>query len=346
MNLTNVKVQHKKYGDGVIISEENYYLIVKFSTEEKRFVYPEAISNGYLIVQDEKLYNRAVLDAKINAEEKERIENEKKAERERKEKERLEKITHENGVTKVIRRENIAFKLTYCDGGKSDGKVGFCGPCSKENIEYNIREKGHVWCSVGSKCSKFLCGDIPYSLVAEEYYKCGLCYESTMLEKWIAGAGVVQTGINKGKPLTLEKVQPNSLAILTTRLPHADEADRIIFAMFLVDESCEGDSRDCGYVTTRSKWKLELKPNEAKQILFWNYYFCPNSPKRIQFGSGLFRYMSDVQAVQILRDVVKVKTDEYEREFAKEFLNTFCQKNNITLEEIPEKSGALILNCI
>ena len=96
----------------------------------------------------------------------------------------------------------------------------------------------------------------------------------------------------------------------------------LFFAVFLVDESHEGDNRDAGYVTTNSEWKIELTPTEAHKILFWNYYINQNAPQKIVFGSGLHRYLSDEQAAQILRDIITVKVSPKEKEFAQHFSNT------------------------
>ena len=75
-----------------------------------------------------------------------------------------------------------------------------------------------------------------------------VCYESAMLRDWRAFAGYVQIGKNKGTPFKLLKVQPYSLCILTTRDPDSEnESDRYIFAVFLVDETYAGDSREAGY---------------------------------------------------------------------------------------------------
>ena len=49
--------------------------------------------------------------------------------------------------------------------------------------------------------------------------------------------------------MRLLKVQKNSLAVLTTREPNAaSDESRFVFAVFLVDESYEGDNRDAGYI--------------------------------------------------------------------------------------------------
>ena len=240
-----------------------------------------------------------------------------------------------------VARQNVAFKCNYCDGGKSESRVGFFGPCSVENIKNNVLVNKHEWCSKLSKCKEFLEGKVSYSDVEEEYNNCKLCYESVMLQKWKAEAGIVGSGVNKGKPMRMEKVQKNSLAVLTTRLPNASEEERFVFAVFLVDEAYDGDNRDAGYVTTNSKWKIELTPEEASKILFWNYYRCPNAPDVIKFGSGLHRYLSDEQAAQILRDIIEVKTDTTEKEFAKEFFVEFCKKVGIDVDTLPNNDGAL-----
>ena len=80
-----------------------------------------------------------------------------------------------------------------------------------------------------------------------------------------------------------------------------------IFGVFLIDEYFAGDDREEGYVVCHSKWRIELRPDEARQILFWNYYANRNAPERIVFGSGLHRYLSDIRAAQILRDIIQVK---------------------------------------
>ena len=56
-----------------------------------------------------------------------------------------------------------------------------------------------------------------------------------------------------------------------------------IFGVFLVDEAYEGDNREEGYVTTTSKYKISLSLDEAKQMLFWNYYHNENAIKLIPF---------------------------------------------------------------
>lgn len=140
-----------------------------------------------------------------------------------------------------------------------------------------------------------------------------LNWETYMVEQiWKAMAGIVQHGENKGKPMKLNQVQTNSLCVLTTRDPRSKEEDRYIFAVFLVDDSYEGDGRDEGYVSTTSEYKIKLTPTEARSLLFWNYHANDNHPEVAVWSSGLHRYFQDEQAVQILRDIAIIKrgTDE------------------------------------
>lgn len=46
-----------------------------------------------------------------------------------------------------MRKNCIAFKMNYCDGGASSECIGFNGICSTENIFHNIRKAKRRWCS-------------------------------------------------------------------------------------------------------------------------------------------------------------------------------------------------------
>lgn len=247
---------------------------------------------------------------------------------------------------KKVARSNIAFKCNYCDGGKSVSRIGFHGVCSDVILRYNIESDQHVWCTDRDcPCRNYLDGHISRAEL-ENMMEGGagldsVCYESHMLRDWMASAGVVQNGPDRGKPRRLMKVQKNSLAVLTTRDPNSPEDTRYIFAVFLVDDSYEGDHKDAGYVTTFSSWKIELSPQEARKMKFWTYYANSNRDV-IAFSSGLFRYLSDNQAAQILRDIKEIRATAKDREFAEHFLEYFCKINSISVTDIPAPNGALI----
>ena len=141
--------------------------------------------------------------------------------------------------------------------------------------------------------------------------------------------------------MRLTKVRPNSLAVLTSRKPGATDEERFIFAVFLVADSYEGDEVNSAYVEANPQWKQELTPAEAERMPFWKYYICPNAPEVVKFGSGLHRYLSNVQAAQILKDIIQIKEDPNSKRYAQQMLTHFCQITGQKEEEIPEPSGAL-----
>ncbi|MBQ9482501.1 MAG: hypothetical protein IJU84_10135 [Clostridia bacterium] len=156
-------------------------------------------------------------------------------------------------VKKEIPRRNIAFKCTYCDGGRDFGYIGFCGACSPVNIKHNI-ESGRVLCSASdNRCGRFLKGEMSY----EELKKFDdLCYESNVFRLWQFGAGGVIKGKNKGKPNRLLGVKRNSLCVFTTKKPFSSSLNRIVFAVSIVAGSIEGGEYEAGLVKSHENIAL------------------------------------------------------------------------------------------
>lgn len=332
------KVHHKSFGAGTITCLDGTLLSVSFSAGEKKFVYPDAFES-FLTAADTELQDKALAALQEKQKMASTITTVNTAHTPLKGRSARKK--------KQIKRMNIAFKCNYCNGGQTSDRIGFHGVCSDQLINYNINTARHVWCSSpDSPCQQYLSGEISRTeledMMGDTTQPGFVCYESKMLRDWTASAGIVQTGEGKGKPMRLLQVQPNSLAVLTTRKPFSTDDTRFIFAVFLVDESYEGDAREEGYVTTRSKWKISLTPQQAQRMLFWRYYTNKNAPSKMVFGSGLHRYLSDYQAAQILRDITEVKTDPEEQEFAQNFFRHFCTINGLHPDDIPLPSGPLV----
>ena len=345
MDMKNHFVIHKVFGEGKVLDHAGVYLIISFEQGEKKFIYPDSFKD-FLKAKDDAV--RAEIQNEVAEIEQQKTQAQQEKERAaRLEKERLAErsLSQSKPRAKNYPRANIAFKCNYCDGGKSLETIGFNGLCSEEMIRYNIKTAKHIWCSSESPCRQYYDGSIvSYANLVDKVNKDEngvACYESVMLRDWRASAGITQTGENKGRPMRLMRVQLNSLAVLTTRLPYDSDEDRFIFAVFLVDETHEGNARDEGYVSTDSKYKIQMTPAEAQKLKFWNYYFCENAPEVIKFGSGLHRYLSDEQAAQILRDIADVKKGTAQEELAQEFYKYFCRINGIDITSIPPNNGAL-----
>ncbi|WFA10060.1 hypothetical protein [Tissierella sp. Yu-01] len=351
MDLKNKIVMHKVFGEGKIVSFSDDYISIEFSVGEKRFLFPDAFKRFIKFKEDDSSegliseINDLIAQKQLEKEKKKRkqvlIDQIKAANAE---KNNRKKKGKKKG--KSSNRANIAFKCNYCDGGQSDEQIGYNGVCSDGVIYNNIEVERRIWCcSEDSDCLKYHNKLITRDELDAQCENDGfVCYESQMLRDWKAFAGIVQSGENKGKPMKLNKIQLNSLCVLTTRDSKSVEEDRYIFAAFLVDETYEGDNREEGYVSTQSKYKIKLSPKEAHKMLFWNYHANNSQSKRAVWSSGLHRYFGDEQAAQILRDIVNLKRGTRDEALAEEFYEHFCHINGINRDAIGPLNGALTKN--
>lgn len=341
IDLKQQRVVHKMFGEGIVIyCDDQMHITVNFSGVLKEFSYPIAFQD-HLRLMDSQLVVKV---------EEEISEFRKAKDRAKEEKNSIflnihrpaAKIPVDNrksATAKAYKRRSIAFKCNYCDGGKNEDRIGYFGVCSDEMINYNIGVAKHTWCSSDAcECLKRYQQKISRAQLENNEF---VCYESNMLRQWRALAGVVQNGENKGTPMKLNSVQSNSLCVLTTRLPYTPESERLIFGVFIVDDSYEGDLREEGYVTTTSKYKVALSMSQTKQVRFWNVHANDNNPDVPVWSSGLHRYLNYAEAVQILKIIVEVKQNTPDEALATETLLHFCSINGIDPESIGSPNGAL-----
>lgn len=346
-------VKHRTFGIGSIIGNEAGKITVDFSGTVRLFQFPGAFER-FLITDD------AVLKSMVDEAIKESAAARKKAEEERRMAKEAEEAAAREAARIVSRipfpvpgkthpaehraqgdSASVAFKCNFCDGGASATCIGFRGKCSDSMIRYNIEQAKHVWCSTGSVCKSYYDGHIDRAELAayhdpNSWYSA--CYESSFFDTWSMSAGIYQTGENAGKPMHLNRIHKGSLAVMTTRKPSDKESDRFIFAVFLIKDAYSGDDQDEGTVTADPVWRIELAPGQAERILFWNYYFNERKPEKIVFGSGLHRYLTDIEAAQILRDIMSVKGDD----FSAAFFTHFCEVNGIDARNLSAPYGALM----
>ena len=340
IELSGVNIKHKSFGVGKVIEQTDTYLKIEFSVGIKQFQFPEAFEK-FLQCEDSNTQNIVIEALEVKKEKEAELKKQKEEEQARLIK--TQTLVKPSGIRqKTYPKENIAFKCNYCNGGLAENGIGYICACTDEMIDYNIEVAQHNWCcNDGSSCKQYYDGLITRKELDRRSEEDEVCYESQMLRNWTAFAGIAWTKENYQRPMKLNKVQKNSLAILTTREPYASEKDRFVFGVFLVDEAYEGDNRDEGYVTTSSKYKLSLTKEEAKKVLFWNYYHNENAPEKAAWGQGLHRYITDEQAASILKDIATVKKGKKDEALSKEFLEHFCEINNIELSDLPIMEGAL-----
>lgn len=350
MNEIGQVVIHKSFGEGTICSKkdngEQSYIMVSFSVGEKKFAFPNVFKD-FLKAKDEKF--KEYIDELILITDKKNKEKKIKEKQAKdsfenyipsKEKKATKKIIRKN---KNIKPSNIAFKCNYCDGGRNKDRIGFRGACSSKLIRNNIVEEHRDWCGQSDcPCFLYYTGKITRKELDRGCEDGGyVCYESQFLRDWTAYAGYYRRGEREGQPKKINTDIYNSLCILTTREPKTYEKDRFIFAVFLVDDYSRGTDYEEGYVSAHPKYRIELSPKQAKKMLFWKYHSNGNSSDRMLWSSGLFRYLEDYQAAQILRDIARIKKGTKEERLANEFYHYYCKIHDINIDKVGKPNGVL-----
>ena len=317
-DILGQKVSHKTFGEGTIKRIADTTLFVQFKEKTTMFQFPNAIGVWLTLNDSDKAAEVADFIDKntVPCE----IETPKAAPK-----------LHYDCVLrraptgwphkKKASRNNVAFKLNYCDGGKTASRFGFGGVCSEAIIRYNIEKAHRVWCSnPDCDCRRFYDGKIPYKNLHFP------CQESTALLDWTTYAGADANG----DPRKIRGAVVNKLGIFTTVLPN--EKERIIFGAFMIREILEGNDNEGGVIYGNQDYCLELTTNEARKVRFWDYYKNPNHPENHKWGSGLVRYFDDDTAVRILKAMHDAKENKAGKRQAWRLLSRYCEANNIAIE--------------
>ena len=319
--LEGQKVVHGRFGEGVVKVQQRDFLIVSFADGEKRLAYPQAFEMGLALCSPEfqESISNDLAEAAAQQQEQLRVQRENSGERLRSRQEREQQASGRS----LRKAGNLALKCTYCDGGCTETMPGFCGVCSDAAIRSNIRVKKCRQCSSEhSHCRSRMEEEISRRQLESLYEQGEIpCWESRLLTDWRAQAYAAD-GSQQKRALQVRK---NGLCILTTREPQATERERQIFALFLMEETAEE-----GIVAARSRYRLILSPEEARNMLFWNYYGnAGKTTKRAAWGSGLYRYFDDETARRILEDVMHIKKKTPEAQQAKELYEFFVKYHKL-----------------
>lgn len=180
--------------------------------------------------------------------------------------------------------------------------------------------------------------------VIQSVFWCQPDEEEKVFSDWKVFTGTVKSGKSKGQPRRLARMNKNSGCLLTKREDTMAEEDRQILGVFMANESFDGRSCEDGYIRAHPEYRIQLSEEESEKMLFWNYYADKDSSLKTIWNSGRQRYFDNMWMAQILRDIINVKKDPREKEYAQNFFDYFCKVNFISQAELPEANGALILN--
>ena len=341
----NQKVNVKKrnsneWVSGIVESisqEEDGLMSIKIDKDNDKLVTPIAVINGSVVFEDKELQNIAV---DMFSEFKKRLEEKKEAAEEA-------SIAEKDYEYSCRQRQqtdnsNVAIKCTFCDGGMTETQMGYRGPCSPSVRKFNIKHR--TWCQNPScRCFQLENSQITQKEFDEKAYTDNkeefLCYESRMLIDWVCYSGMAS---KTKKPMALNNAQVGFLAVMTFRpLVNGYEVPQEktqIFGVFLIAKHNDNSSIG-GSVSAHEKYRIELTPQESKKMLLWKYHSNRNAKDDAAWGSGLFRYLSDMECCQILKDIVDVVEDPNKKALAKELLEKYQKETGI--QKIEEPSGVI-----
>lgn len=193
-------------------------------------------------------------------------------------------------LTSEIQGQNVAFKCTWND-------KDFAGICSRKVYEYN-RQAGRIWCNQSeNNCQE----------ITEEEFKNGdiPCYESNILIDYSFSSGIHHIGNKSGEAIALRNVKVGKMALLTTREPEMEEKDRYIFAIFDIEniDDRRYNGKQLEAVKIFGNKHTSIKIDKRIKLKFWDFYRNQNNPDNIQWGTGLFRYISDVIILKLLNNL-------------------------------------------
>ena len=224
-------------------------------------------------------------------------------------------------------KSNIAIKCNYCDGGRTDTVFGYKGVCSEAMLHQNVIVSRRPWCSAATcECKRYTAGKITREELEKKNADGGfVCYESRLLRDWIASAGRMQSEKRNDKPIKMTNARVNRLCVLTTKLPNELEAERKVFAAFIISEVEIGDEKVEGNVHAHPRFRIDLSPEEAERVRFWEFHKNRSKPETPFWGSGLVRYWSDAQSINMLKAMMEATQDAEKKARILEMLEYYCR---------------------
>lgn len=136
--------------------------------------------------------------------------------------------------------------------------------------------------------------------------------------------GTYLSGYSKGMPRIAERMKPNSVCLLTTRLPCASERERNLLGAFIVEENFFGKDVHDGIIKGHPQYRIFL-PKES-QMPFWGY-LGQKPPAR--WGNTAFKYCSGEVANKILADMTERLNSSEQADTAMDFYQYFCKINRL-----------------
>lgn len=327
MDLLHKEVIHSTLGIGHVVSLTEKIITVQFGEKLMKFSFP-TIFNDKLKMSDSSLQHQI---SELCESENYTI-NRQKEERLQEFESRFAdlpdpKASKAKRASQNRADSNIAIKCNYCEGGRSDTVFGYKGVCSDEILHQNVAVLKRPWCSASvCACKRYSKGEISRTELEQMNSDGGfVCYESRLMRDWVASVGRYQSAKKSDKPIKMTNARVNRLCVLTTKEAGELEAERKIFAAFVISEVEVGDEKAEGNVHAHPRFRIDLTQAEAEQVRFWEFHKNKSKPETPFWGSGLLRYISDSQSINILKAMMEAAVDPEKKTHILEVLEYYCR---------------------
>jgi len=191
-----------------------------------------------------------------------------------------------------IRDGNVAIKFTYNDKGWKD-------ICSTNIADYNCQHR--TWCRVQcayedncqsetAKRNLKLYGIFPCADAGALAFKDPTFY-----------GGHYHGKKHHNEPIRYWNIKRNKIAVFTSRKPGEPENQRFIFFIGIIsDIAINRDANGAEYEEYHCDHETGIYFDEEQYPKYWDFYRNPNNPERIAWNTGLFRYWTDKQVIDLL----------------------------------------------
>ena len=146
-----------------------------------------------------------------------------------------------------------------------------------------------------------------------------------VFSSWTVSTGCYLSGYSKGEPRIPERLQPNSMCLLTERPKGCSEAERRIVGAFMVEDDFIGTCCTDGTIQAHPAHRIQLPPE--RQPLFWPHVV--KEPEKQRWGKTAFKYMSNRTGEKILFDCKGNALTADEKSRAERFYRYYCKLNRL-----------------
>ena len=186
---------------------------------------------------------------------------------------------------------NVAFKVTWVYGQKGP----FTAPCTAKGRHINIHDSKKGWCSQPEcRCNQAFHGgntDPPVAISQD-----GPCMDVHIFTAWRFGGGTSHTGTQKGLKRKIKYAKAGRIAFYTTRDNNMNEEQRLVIGAFRIGTLA--DKKGETIVIAAGNGPHLRVADLSRAPRFWDFHKQPGGPS---WRTGLFRYISDTEAAELLK---------------------------------------------